>query len=76
MPELPNVSGKELVSALQRAGWTVRRIEGSHYIMWKDGSPPFPIPVHGNKDLRKGTLKNILQQSGLTVEELIRILGK
>ena len=58
------MSGKALVKLFQRNGWTIERIEGSHYIMVK-GSRTEVIPVHGNRDLKPGLLNAILKRTGL-----------
>ncbi|MBN2664377.1 MAG: type II toxin-antitoxin system HicA family toxin [Bacteroidales bacterium] len=52
------MSGKEVLSMLKKNGWIVDRIEGSHYICIKNNKT-VPVPVHGNKDLKKGTYKKI-----------------
>jgi predicted RNA binding protein YcfA (HicA-like mRNA interferase family) len=73
---LPVVSGKAVVRALQRAGFTIDRIKGSHHAMIHRG-PPFrlvSVPVHGNKPLKIGTLADIIARAGLTVEEFMALL--
>ena len=72
MPPLPAITPAKLIRALQRAGFIFIRARGSHRIYVK-GDKGFTIPFH-NKDLRKGTLKQIILQSGLTVEELVELL--
>ena len=64
------VSGKQIVAALQRHGWVIVRIKGSHYIMRSPGGMKITIPVHGNRDLPAGTLAAILKSTGLAREEL------
>ncbi|MBQ6638223.1 MAG: type II toxin-antitoxin system HicA family toxin [Lachnospiraceae bacterium] len=59
------MSGKDLVKRLQKDGWTIARIEGSHHIMKKENKT-VAIPVHGNKDIPKGLLNKILKETGLT----------
>ena len=60
------MKGTELIKLLKRDGWTTVRISGSHYIMVKDGFvDPLVVPVHGSKELKKGTLHAILRQAGL-----------
>lgn len=66
MTPLPLVSGQEAVRALQRAGFTIRRQTGSHIIMTKD---KLTVSVPNHKTLKKGTLKSVLRQAGLTVDE-------
>jgi predicted RNA binding protein YcfA (HicA-like mRNA interferase family) len=56
---------KELVKKLETDGWKIIRISGSHYIMKHFEKPGMPvIPLH-NKDLKPGTLNNILKQAGI-----------
>ncbi|MCH8318974.1 MAG: type II toxin-antitoxin system HicA family toxin [Bacteroidetes bacterium] len=58
------MSGKKLKKMLEKNGWICDRIKGSHHIMIKDNDT-IPIPIHSNKDLKKGTLNGILKQAGL-----------
>jgi predicted RNA binding protein YcfA (HicA-like mRNA interferase family) len=58
------VTGKQLLSLLKQNGWEVDRIRGSHHIL-KKGAGTIAVPVHGNRDIPKGTLNAILKQSGL-----------
>ncbi len=59
------MTGKEMLKLLKQHGWKLNRTSGSHRIMAKDGFPPLPVPVHGNKDLKKGTENKILKIAGL-----------
>jgi predicted RNA binding protein YcfA (HicA-like mRNA interferase family) len=73
MSKLPQVSGQDVVRALQKLGFTVRRQHGSHIIMRRDD--PFAqtvIPNH--KQLDRGTLRAILRQTEVTADELIKLL--
>ena len=72
MPRLPALTPTKLIRALERAGFIFIRQRGSHRL-YARGGKMIIIPFH-NKDLRKGTLKSIVQQSGLTVEEFIELL--
>jgi len=58
------MNGKALIKLLIEKGWKLDRIRGSHFIMKKDDRT-LVVPVHGNKDLPKGTVKNILKDGGL-----------
>lgn len=58
------MSGKDLVKALKKKGWTVERIHGSHYVM-KNGNQTEIIPVHKNIDLDPGILHAIKKRTGL-----------
>lgn len=57
------MTGKELIKLLERNGWKLDRINGSHHIMAK-GKLTESIPVH-NADLKKGLLNTILKRTGL-----------
>jgi predicted RNA binding protein YcfA (HicA-like mRNA interferase family) len=58
------MSGKECVKFLKKHGWILDRVQGSHYIMLKNETS-IPVPVHGNTDLKPGTLNSILKKAGL-----------
>ena len=72
--ELPVLKPKQVVAALEKAGFEVRRQTGSHVIMYKSGiRHPISIPLHP-RDLPKGTLRAIIRQAGLTIEEFLGFL--
>lgn len=57
------MKGKELVKQLQKNGWTIERVNGSHYIMTK-GDQTEIVPCH-TKDLKPGLLHSIKKRTGL-----------
>ena len=61
--ELMPVSGKKVIKILKGAGWVVISQSGSHVKLRKDNKITH-VPVHGNKDLGKGLLKEIEKQTG------------
>ena len=70
MPKLPVVSGREAIRALERAGFVLDRQHGSHVSMRHHGRRrTATVPIHGNEDLPPGTLRSVLRQAGLTIEE-------
>jgi predicted RNA binding protein YcfA (HicA-like mRNA interferase family) len=71
--KLPVVSGRECVKALQKVGFRVVRQTGSHIIMRRD-NPYAQVTIPNHREIDKGTLKNILKDAGLTVEEFIALL--
>ncbi|MGQ9557724.1 MAG: type II toxin-antitoxin system HicA family toxin [Desulfurispora sp.] len=73
-PRLPRVSGKDILAALKRNGFTLVDIEGSHHYLLSPAGKIVTIPVHGQRILKPKTLKSILNQAGLTAEELIDLL--
>ncbi|MBN2464597.1 type II toxin-antitoxin system HicA family toxin [candidate division WOR-3 bacterium] len=73
MSKLPRISGRECVRALEKAGFFIRRQEGSHIILRR--SEPFAqLVVPDHKELDRGTLRAIIRQSGLTVEAFVSFL--
>jgi predicted RNA binding protein YcfA (HicA-like mRNA interferase family) len=72
MPKLPSLKSKQVIRALQQAGFVFVRQRGSHQ-MYIKGNNAVTIPYH-NKDLKKGTLKHIIKQAGFEVEEFLKLL--
>jgi len=62
------LDGKSVIKILERYGFKCLRINGSHHIMSNGVQKPFPVPVHGNRDLKIGTLKNIERLSGVKLK--------
>lgn len=69
MVKMPRVSGKDMVRFLERHGFVLRRIVGSHHVMRKGDRPQTVVPVHRNDDLRTGTLRGILRDINMKPEE-------
>lgn len=76
MTKLPRVSGKDVVRALQKHGFFIKRQSGSHVIMRHetDFSRRCVIPLHGSKTIKPGTLYSILKGAGLSIEEFNELL--
>ncbi len=75
MTRLPRVTGKDLRDALLRHGFHLTHVRGSHhYLGPPTGVGVITIPVHSATILKPKTLRSILDQAGLTVEELIELL--
>ncbi len=73
MSKLPGISGRECVKALGKAVFYFKRQEGSHIILRRD-NPFAQVVVPDHKELDKGTLRAIIRQSGLSVDEFIKLL--
>jgi predicted RNA binding protein YcfA (HicA-like mRNA interferase family) len=73
---LTGISGKAVVSALQRSGFRVERVSGSHHVMRRPDVPASKVivPVHGAHDLPPGTLRTIIKQADLSIDEFIALL--
>lgn len=68
---MKTVSGKDFVRSLERHGWTLLRIRGSHHIFGKPGNPfRLSVPVHGSRPLKEGLQRRMMQQSGLSDDDL------
>jgi len=73
MGRLGNISGREAVRAFERAGWQVVGQVGSHVVLIKPGlRVNLSIPQH--KELSVGTLRALIRNAGLTVEEFLDLL--
>jgi predicted RNA binding protein YcfA (HicA-like mRNA interferase family) len=71
MERLPVVTPRKLIAALERIGFTVHHVRGSHHYLKhpKDPNIRVTIAVH-SKALKRGTLRAILRQANLTVADL------
>jgi predicted RNA binding protein YcfA (HicA-like mRNA interferase family) len=73
MTKLPGVSGRECARTLARIGFRLRRQEGSHMILRRD-DPFCQLVVPDHKELDRGTLRAILRQAGVGVDEFVGLL--
>ena len=62
MPQLPNISGKELIRFLQSLGFVEVRINGSHHRLHHPDGRVTTVPVHKNEDIPKGLLRKIIRE--------------
>jgi len=75
-PSLPAVNARQVLTALRRTGFVVDRIAGSHHVLVHPSDPrrTVTVPFHGARSLKLGTLRNVIRQSGLTVDEFRKLL--
>jgi predicted RNA binding protein YcfA (HicA-like mRNA interferase family) len=71
MAKLPDVSGPEARRALQRLGFVFKRQRGSHVIL-RRGNRGCVVPMH--REISRGTLRGVLEQAGVSVEEFLEAL--
>ena len=65
------ISGKNFAKILERNGWKLLRIHGSHHIYGKTGSiVRISLPIHGNRELKIGLLKHLLSLANFTESDL------
>ena len=68
---MKTVSGKRMCQILEKHGWTLARINGSHHIYRDaDTGRRTVVPVHANEDLKPGTQRGIMRDTGLTEADL------
>lgn len=73
MPRLPQISGKDAVSKFHRLGYRGTRQKGSHVRLVSDipGKRRLSVPLH--EILKKGLLAQLIQDSGITMQEFIEL---
>jgi predicted RNA binding protein YcfA (HicA-like mRNA interferase family) len=73
---LPALKGRDIIKALKRAGFIERHASGSHVILRHPVTKKIAtVPVHGGKDVKRGTLFSIIRQAGLSVESFKALLS-
>jgi predicted RNA binding protein YcfA (HicA-like mRNA interferase family) len=67
---MKSTSGRDFVRIIERRGWTLLRINGSHHIYGKTGSVVrLSIPIHGNKPLKTGLLRHLAKLAELSDQD-------
>ena len=74
MSRLPRVSGRDVVTALGKIGYNFDRQRGSHIVLRHFEPPHRMLTVPDHTEIAKGTLRAIIRQAGLTVEEFTDLL--
>ena len=65
------VTGKELARILERHGWELMRVSGSHHIYGKPANVVrLSVPIHGNRALKTGLVKHLLKMAGLAEQDV------
>jgi predicted RNA binding protein YcfA (HicA-like mRNA interferase family) len=68
---MKSVSGREFARLVERRGWQLLRVNGSHHIYGKAGSVVrLSIPIHGNKALKTGLLRHLLKMAEVDESEV------
>ena len=72
MSRLGSYRGEQVVKAFQRAGWSIVRVRSSHVILEKEGFvATLSVPVHKGKNVKTGTLRDLIKDAELSVEEFL-----
>jgi predicted RNA binding protein YcfA (HicA-like mRNA interferase family) len=76
MIKLPRITGKEVIRALEKADFFIKRQSGSHVIMRHrtNLNRRCIIPLHGSRTIKPGTLQSILKGAELSIEEFSLLL--
>jgi predicted RNA binding protein YcfA (HicA-like mRNA interferase family) len=74
MSRLPTLKPKEVLAALQRAGFDIVRVRGSHYQLLNPITKCRVTVPHHTRDLTKATLSSILNQAGLSIDDFRSLL--
>ena len=65
------LSGREFARLIERHGWRLLRVSGSHHIFGKTGSVVrLSVPIHGNRPLKVGLLRHLAKLAGIAEDEL------
>ncbi len=75
MPRYSAVTGKRLIVALQRAGFLIQRVKGSHHFFRHPDGRTTVIPVHSGESLGPGLLAKVLRDVEITRNELEELLA-
>lgn len=74
MTSLPNLTGRELVAALKKAGFEVLRVKGSHHFLRRADGRSTVVPVHSGETIGPGLLAKILRDCDLDREQFQKLL--
>ena len=74
MTVLPRLSGQKVVAALVQLGYEKDRQKGSHIVLRQTAYPNRRLVVPDHNEVAKGTLRAIIRQAGLTVEEFVNLV--
>ena len=77
MSELPPVTGPEAIRAFARVGFVEVRVKGSHHVLKNpDHTFLLTVPVHQKQALKTGTIRRLIKDAGLSVDEFVELLKK
>ncbi len=75
MSQLGSYRGEEVVRAFKQAGWKITRRRGSHVILEKEGyEATLSVPVHKGKNVKRGTLRDLIKDSKMSVNEFLEFI--
>ena len=74
MPPLPLLNARQVITALEKAGFEIARQKGSHIRLRHADGRTVTVPVHKGQEIGRGLLRKILRDADLTREEFVQLL--
>ena len=74
MASVPLISSREAIKAFEKIGYEINHQTGSHIILRRREPPQLHLSVSNRRELPRGTLRRLIRDAGLTVEEFIKLL--
>jgi len=74
MSKLPSLTGNQLIKVLEKIGFDIARVKGSHHILIHADGRRTVVPVHSGEDIGTGLLSQILRDCQITRDELRELL--
>jgi predicted RNA binding protein YcfA (HicA-like mRNA interferase family) len=74
MPRLPTVTPRQVIAALEKAGFIVDHQTGSHVVLWSQSNDQRVVVPWHNRDLGRGLTLRIIKSAGLTRDEFVKLL--
>lgn len=74
MGRMSGIHGDRMIRALQRLGWQLQRVSGSHHSLVRpDRGGIITVPVHKGKTLKQKTARSVLKQAGISEEDFLAV---
>lgn len=74
MPQLPILKAREVIAALEKAGFVPVRQKGSHVRLRHEDGRVVTVPVHPGQDIGRGLLRKILRDADLSLDDFLALL--
>lgn len=73
--KLPALTGNELIKVLEKVGFVVSRIRGSHHVLKHPEGKTTVVPVHSGEIIGPGLLRKIIRDCGLERDQFMDLLS-
>ncbi len=74
MSKLPSLTGREVIAALEKVGFEIARVRGSHHILIHSDGRRTVVPVHSGETIGPGLIAQILRDCQISREEFRELL--